>query len=67
MAYHLVVTQEFGAYAIGQRITAAAEVEAIGAAHPGAVVRVLAEDAPALAAPPAADEPSAPLAPPPAA
>lgn len=43
MAFHLVVTQAFGAYAIGQRIERADEVEAISCAHPGSAVRVLAE------------------------
>jgi hypothetical protein len=64
MAHHLVVTQEFGAYAIGQKITDAAEVEAISAEHPGRVVRVLADDSADLAPPPEV-EAAAPLAAPP--
>lgn len=59
MAFHLVVTQAFGAYVIGDRITRASAVGAVSADHPACVVRVLADaaaqdsDRDELAAPPA--------------
>jgi len=43
--FHLVVTRAFGQYAIGQRITDAAEIEAARANYASNVVPIIAEDA----------------------
>ena len=51
MTYHLSVTQAFGDYARGDRITDADTVAEIFASHPQNVVRVDAPDAPDVPAP----------------
>ena len=45
--FHLVITQPFGSYEVGNRVTDQGEIALLEEAHRGKFVRVLAEEEPA--------------------